>query len=167
MAGQDGIQRDGPELMVFHHHSPVHNQGFHASGSAEHQGCRHIFSAAVTHVAEIEQRDVRALARGETSNVVAAETRRASQVAMRSASRAFSAAAPCARRLSNNAWRASASMWELSLEALPSTPRPTGEPARRSARAGAMPEPSRMLELGQCATPTRARPRRLTSRELK
>ena len=68
-----------------------------------------------------------------------------------------SAEAPWATRFKSNAWRASASMWELSFDALPSTPRPTGLPARRSASAGAMPEPSRMLEVGQCAIPTRAR----------
>ena len=43
------------------------------------------------------------------------------------------------------------------MEAEPSTPRPTGTPASRIARIGAMPEASRMLEHGQCATPVPVR----------
>ena len=53
--------------------------------------------------------------------------------------------------------RTSPSMWPASLEAAPSTPMPTGTPARRIARTGAMPEASRMLEHGQCATPVPVR----------
>ena len=56
-------------------------------------------------------------------------------------------------RCSSIACRASANRWLLSLEAEPSTPRPTRTPASRMARIGAMPEARRMLELGQCATP--------------
>jgi hypothetical protein len=36
-------------------------------------------------------------------------------------------------------------------------PSPTGTPASSMARTGAMPEPSRQLEQGQCATPVRLR----------
>ena len=50
-----------------------------------------------------------------------------------------------------------------SLEAAPSTPRPTGAPARTSGRTGAMPAPSRALDDGQCATPV---PRLAEARDL-
>ena len=50
-----------------------------------------------------------------------------------------------------------------SLEADPSTPMPTGTPAASSSTVRAMPEASRMLELGQCATPVPAAPRRAIS----
>ncbi|EWS58163.1 hypothetical protein Y694_03938 [Methylibium sp. T29-B] len=56
--------------------------------------------------------------------------------------------------------RASASRWPPSFEAEPSTPRPTGTPASRIARTGAMPEASRMFEQGQCATPVPVRANR-------
>ena len=45
----------------------------------------------------------------------------------------------------------------------PSTPSPTGTPARRMAVTGAMPDDRIMLELGQWATPTPAAPSRTTS----
>ncbi|MDT4821201.1 hypothetical protein FQZ97_543690 [compost metagenome] len=44
-----------------------------------------------------------------------------------------------------------------SLEAEPSTPRPTGTPASRILRTGAMPEARRMFEHGQWATPVPVR----------
>ena len=50
-----------------------------------------------------------------------------------------------------------------SFDAAPSTPRPTGAPARSRSRTGAMPAPSRALELGQCATPVPVSPKRATS----
>ena len=58
-------------------------------------------------------------------------------------------------------------MCELSLEALPSTPKPTGQPARLSASTGAQPDPNRIFDVGQCAIPTPALPNRLTSALLK
>ena len=63
-------------------------------------------------------------------------------------------------RWASSAWRASASMFELSLLAEPSTPRPTGTPASSISRTGAMPEPRRKLELGQWATPVPVSPKR-------
>ncbi len=54
-------------------------------------------------------------------------------------------------------------MWLLSLLALPSTPRPTGVPASRMARTGAMPLARRMLLLGQWATPVWVRAKSATS----
>jgi hypothetical protein len=54
-------------------------------------------------------------------------------------------------------------MFELSLLAEPSTPRPTGAPASRSARTGAMPDPRRKFEDGQWATPVPVSPKSLTS----
>ena len=137
MAFDDRLKVDRLELVVFHHHSPFHDQGFHPGGGAQQERGEALPGSAVTHVAEIEQGDVRALAGRETANVVAAKAAGASRVAMRSASVTPSAEAPCARRLSNKAWRASASMWELSLEALPSTPSPP------ASRRGAAPEPGR------------------------
>ena len=56
-------------------------------------------------------------------------------------------------RCSSIACRASASRWLQSLLAEPSTPRPTRTPASRILRTGAMPEASRMFDVGQCATP--------------
>ena len=47
----------------------------------------------------------------------------------------------------------SASMFEQSLLAEPSTPSPTGAPAESSARTGAIPEPRRKFDEGQWATP--------------
>ncbi len=44
-------------------------------------------------------------------------------------------------------------MLDESLLAEPSTPRPTFTPAAMYFLMGAMPEPSRMLEQGQCAAP--------------
>jgi hypothetical protein len=55
--------------------------------------------------------------------------------------------------LQSIACRASATRLPLSLEADPSTPRPTGTPAWRIRATGAMPEARRQLEQGQCATP--------------
>src|SRR5205823_6210747 len=40
-----------------------------------------------------------------------------------------------------------------SLDAFPSTPRPTTAPASSSERTGAVPDPSRPFDVGQCATP--------------
>src|SRR5512141_1759416 len=60
---------------------------------------------------------------------------------------------PSLTRESNIALRASANRCEPSLEAEPSTPRPTLTPALRYSLMGAMPEASRILDVGQCATP--------------
>lgn len=84
-------------------------------------------------------------------------TRAPPSVAISSASRAPIAAGPKPTRASSIAWRVSPSMWAPSFEALPSTPRPTGTPASRMARTGAMPEASRMFEHGQWATPVPVR----------
>ena len=68
-----------------------------------------------------------------------------------------------ASRAANSAWRSSPPSSPASLEAAPSTPSPTGAPLPISARTGAMPAPSRALELGQCATPVPVSPKRRTS----
>src|SRR5258706_7614242 len=60
---------------------------------------------------------------------------------------------PSLTRESNIALRTSARRCEPSLEAEPSTPRPTLTPALRYSLIGAMPEARRILEVGQCATP--------------
>src|ERR1019366_4631286 len=78
MPCQYGVKRDGSERVILHHHSSFYDQGFNASGGTEHQSRRHIFHPAVTHVAEVKQRNVRALARGEPSNVIAAQAFRSS-----------------------------------------------------------------------------------------
>ena len=70
-------------------------------------------------------------------------------------------------RWASSAWRASASMFEQSLLAEPSTPRPTGTPACSMRRTGAIPEPSRKFELGQCATPVRVWPKSAISSSLR
>ena len=54
-------------------------------------------------------------------------------------------------------------MFEVSLLAEPSTPRPTGAPASSSARTGASPEPRRKFDEGQWATPVRVSPKSATS----
>jgi hypothetical protein len=76
------------------------------------------------------------------------------RVPSHSACRAVSAAAPppSLTLAASSAWRSSPAMEVPSLEAAPSTPRPTGAPARKSWRTGAMPAPSRAFELGQWAT---------------
>ena len=81
-------------------------------------------------------------------------------VAISSASRAVIASGPKPTRCSSIACRASASMLLVSLEAEPSTPSPTGTPASRMRRTGAMPEASRMFEQGQWATPVPVRAKR-------
>ena len=85
------------------------------------------------------------------------------RVAISSASRALIASAPRATRCNSMAWRASPIRSPASLEAEPSTPSPTFTPASRIARTGAMPEPSRQLEHGQCATPVPERANRSIS----
>src|SRR5687767_1434552 len=60
---------------------------------------------------------------------------------------------PSLTRATSIALRTSAKRCEPSLEAEPSTPRPTLTPAARYSLTGAMPEASRILEVGQCATP--------------
>jgi hypothetical protein len=60
---------------------------------------------------------------------------------------------PLCNRASSMACRASFSMCEPSLLADPSTPKPSFTPRASIFITGAMPEASRMLEDGQCATP--------------
>src|SRR5688500_19358652 len=60
---------------------------------------------------------------------------------------------PSLTRETSIALRTSAKRCEPSLEAEPSTPRPTFTPAARYSLTGAIPEASLMLEVGQCATP--------------
>ncbi len=84
-----------------------------------------------------------------------ASQKTSSAVSQRSGSRPW--------RCASSAWRASASMFELSLLAEPSTPRPTGTPASSISRTGAMPEPSRKFEVGQWATPVPVSPKRRIS----
>ena len=64
-------------------------------------------------------------------------------------------------RANSIAWRASFTICAPSLLALPSTPSPTATPASSRRRTGAMPEASRMLLQGQCATPVRLAAKRL------
>ena len=66
-------------------------------------------------------------------------------------------------RCSSIACRASASRCPASLLADPSTPRPTLTPASRICLTGAIPEPSRQFEQGQCATPVPVRAKRSIS----
>mmetsp|Transcript_23745 Transcript_23745/g.42566 ORF Transcript_23745/g.42566 Transcript_23745/m.42566 type:complete len:225 (+) Transcript_23745:1745-2419(+) len=75
------------------------------------------------------------------------------RVAISSASRALIALAPDATRCKSIACRASATRLPASLLADPSTPSPTGTPASRIARTGAIPDPSLQFEQGQWATP--------------
>src|SRR5215210_28656 len=84
-------------------------------------------------------------------------------VASSSACRAVSALGPPARRAKSNASRISIPSSPASLEAAPSAPSPTGEPARTSSATGAMPAPSLALEDGQWATPVPVSPKRCTS----
>ncbi len=84
-----------------------------------------------------------------------------------SAARAVSAAGPPRRRATSSASRTSAASSPASLDAAPSTPRPTGAPAAVSAATGAMPAPRRAFELGQCATPVPVAPNRATSASLR
>ena len=56
-------------------------------------------------------------------------------------------------RASSMAWRTSSRMFEASLLAEPSTPRPNLTPASMYFLIGAMPEARRMFEHGQCAAP--------------
>ena len=58
-------------------------------------------------------------------------------------------------------------MSELSLEALPSTARPTGTSSLSISGTRAMPEPRRMLDEGQWATPVWVRCSRASSSSLK
>ena len=79
------------------------------------------------------------------------------RVAISRASRAPIASAPWRARCISMAWRASGRRLPESLLADPSTPSPTGTPASRIARSGAIPDPSRQLDEGQCAIPVRVR----------
>src|SRR5438067_1403818 len=56
-------------------------------------------------------------------------------------------------RCPHTACLASPSMCDPSFDADPSTPSPTRAPAFNSSIAGAIPAPSLIFELGQCATP--------------
>ena len=86
------------------------------------------------------------------------------RVATSSASRADHAAGPSFIRPSSRQLRASIHRLAESVEAEPSQPRPTGTPAARNCFTGAIPPPPIiMFELGQCATPTPAAPRRSIS----
>ncbi len=85
-------------------------------------------------------------------------------VAACSACRAVSAAGPRRARANSSAAWTSGPSWPVSLEAAPSTPRPTGAPAARSSGTGAIPAPSRALDVGQCATPVPVSPRRSIAR---
>jgi hypothetical protein len=85
-------------------------------------------------------------------------------VARRSASTGPNAVGSRLRwRARNTAIRSSGSRPPISLDATPSTPRPTGAPAATRSAVRAMPDPRRQLLDGQCATPVPAAPRRATS----
>ncbi len=58
--------------------------------------------------------------------------------------------------LQKESWRTSPSMSELSFEAEPSTARLTGTPRSSISRTRQIPEPRRMFDEGQCATPCRS-----------
>ena len=79
----------------------------------------------------------------------------------RRASRARAPRSPTARRparsrarAKESAARSSSNMSYEGTEETPSVPRPTRRPAARSSASGAMPQPSRAFERGQCATAT-------------
>ena len=84
-------------------------------------------------------------------------------MAISSASRADIEPAPWRSLPCSIAVRASSHSDAESADAEPSTPSPTGAPAARSSATGASPLPRIMLDDGQCAAPTRAAPRRVTS----
>ena len=65
------------------------------------------------------------------------------------------------------AWRTPSIRFELSFEAEPSTPRPTGAPAASSSQVRQRPEARVMFEVGQWQTPTPAAPSRVTSASVK
>ena len=73
-------------------------------------------------------------------------------VAISRASITVRASGPPRARANSSECRTSSTRDPASLEATPSTPRPTATPASRRSLARAMPEPSRALEDGQCAT---------------
>ncbi len=74
-------------------------------------------------------------------------------LAMRRASRAERAVEPYFTRWRSMAWRTSPSMSEESFDAEPSTPIPTFMPRASISWTRQMPDPSRMLDEGQWATP--------------
>ena len=74
-------------------------------------------------------------------------------MAARRLSRAVSASGPPRNRAASSAWCSSSTIRPDSLDADPSTPSPTGTPASSRSRIRAMPDPSRALDVGQCATP--------------
>ena len=137
-----------------------------ASGrGAEHQRGDGVLDARVVEVVEPPQHDVGELADLQRAElVVAAEAARAVQRAeLQRLARTVIAAGPPRSRATSSAWRSSPPSSPASLDAAPSTPRPTGAPARTSGTTGAIPAPSRALEDGQCATPV---PRLAEARDL-
>ena len=82
------------------------------------------------------------------------------RVASSSAWRAVSDGGPCFARATTSAARSSSASSPHSFDAAPSTPSPTGAPAASSAGTGAIPAPSRPLDVGQCATPVPVAPMR-------
>src|SRR3984957_20070457 len=90
-------------------------------------------------------------------------TRAPPAVAQCTTSSAVTAAAPFTARWVCQALCISQSMSAASFEAAPSTPSETAPPSRASASAGAMPEPRRQLDCGQCAMPVPVLARTRTS----
>ena len=84
-------------------------------------------------------------------------------VATSNAMRAVPACAPLRNLANNIACRASNHIDAESADDEPSTPRPTLAPAARRSTTGEMPDANIRFELGQCATPMPAAPRRCTS----
>ncbi len=88
-------------------------------------------------------------------------------VAQPSARRGDTRACPYLSRASISEWRTASIMLEESLEAEPSTPRPTEVPAASRSSVGQMPTPNAMSEAAQWLTATRAWPMRAISSSLK
>ena len=144
-----------------------HDQGVHTLPARTAAAPRpRIARSAVAHAAQIEQRQVGALARLDAADIVAAQAAAPSTVAIAQRLRHLQRRrARGADACSSSACRASASMCELSFEALPSTPEPdrtTGARERQHRRAS--------RTRAACSTwdsarsPTRARPSAPTSR---
>ena len=148
-------QVDRRQLAVADHDAAVDDRQVGVDRRAQHQRGQRVVLAAR------EARTVRGRTRRCPRPCPARDgrCRRAPAPARRRAWRVPAPRAPSARerrsptRCSSNAWRASASMCDESFDAEPSTPRPTCTPASSIARTGAIPDASRMFDVGQCATP--------------
>jgi len=94
MPCQGRFQRDGLQFASLHDDTSVDHQGTDARRRTKQERRNRITGPAIAHVPQIEQRQVGALAGLQASDVIAAEQRAPSRVAIISASRTPSAAAP-------------------------------------------------------------------------